>query len=149
MIKNFKYITGYAYELTHQVKGPLDYTIPYIMQNYHKTDTLTIAVNFEELSYMYYLKSKLTVNFGNNIKQDSVIIPDLIAYRKSWVSPFLRIFDKFRREASYEKVSFPVKDYAVNNTPELNYPGAPIDHVFKTPPPDSDQNKTDLYIRTK
>ena len=40
----------------------LDYTIPFIKEKYPTSDTLVIAANYEETSYMYYLKSKVVVH---------------------------------------------------------------------------------------
>ena len=34
---------------------------------------------------MYYLNATVTVGYvGNNLEQDSLIIPDVIVYRKAW-----------------------------------------------------------------
>ena len=49
-------IKGHVYELTNQYKGPLDYVIPFIKDNYKDTEHLVIATNYEETSFMYYLE---------------------------------------------------------------------------------------------
>ena len=50
-------------ELRVPYKGPLDYLIPYIQNNYDKPDQLVIATNFEEHAYIYYLNCRVIVGF--------------------------------------------------------------------------------------
>ena len=136
----------HIYEITHQYKGPLDYVIPYIKDNYKNTDTLVIATNYEEFSYMYYLNSKVIVGYiFNNIEEDAKCIPDIIMYRKTWgTNP--KVFNDFMQKAKYQKVSFPVYDYPVNNIPELDFA---IKHQFKTKLASSDQEKVDIFVKVK
>lgn len=138
----------HVYEMTHQYKGPLDYTIPYIKENFPRADTLIIAANYEEHAYMYYLDSKVIVGFvGNNIEEDARLTPDIIAYRKPWRN-FLNLFNAYFQRASYESVMFPVADGLVNNIPELNLVPA-LNHKFKTVHTENPQEATYLYIRRK
>ncbi len=143
---NFNYLKEHIYELGNQYKGPLDYTIPFIKEKYPTSDTLVIAANYEETSYMYYLKSKVVVGFtGNNLKEDSTAQPHIIAYRKLWGN-YPNIFNGFLQRASYEPKSFPVYDNPVNNIPELNFMPA-FNHQFKTLSPGNERDTTYLYIR--
>jgi hypothetical protein len=144
--KNLPYLKGHLFEMTHPYKGPLDYTIPYIKAQYPSSDTLTIATNYEETSYMYYLKSKVTVGYvGNNLQEDSLTQPHIIAYRKWWGN-HVDIFNGFARKAAYEPVKFPIKDSPVNNIPEFNLM-PPLVHQFKEIPAASDKEATLLFIR--
>ena len=143
---NAEYIAGRVYELNHPYKGPLDYTIPYIKAKFLKTDSLVIAANYEETSYMYYLGSKVVVGYtGNNLKADSASRPDIIAYRKPWGN-YQDIFNGFTQRELYEPVKFPVKDNPVNNIPELNF--MPVfNHQFETVQSANDGDAAYLYIR--
>ncbi len=139
-------ISGHVYELTHPYKGPLDYTIPYLKEKYPSSDTLVIAANYEETSYMYYLKSKVIIGFtGNNLSADSIIVPHVIAYRKTWGN-YGSIFNKYLKVAPFDAQKFPVKDIPVNNIPELNFKPA-FNHHFRMQLPDSDIDQTYLFIR--
>jgi hypothetical protein len=140
-----EYVKGHMYELTHQYKGPLDYVIPYIKDNFKNTDSLIIATNYEEYSYMYYLNSKVIVGYPmNNLAEDAKCTPDIIMYRKTWgTDP--KVFNDFIQKAQYQKVSFPVKDYPVNNIPELDFV---IKHLFKTTFAANENEKTEILIRS-
>ena len=145
---NFKIIKEHIYELTHQYKGPLDYTIPYIKDKFPESDSLIIAANYEETSYMYYLKCKVIIGYtGNNLGKDSIIQPDIIAYRKSWGN-YGSIFQRFVQSSYYQPIKFPTKDIPVNNIPELNFMPA-FNHKFKTINALEDNEANYLYIRNK
>jgi len=141
-----EYIKGHIYEMTHQYKGDLDYIIPYIQQNFKNTDSLTIATNYEEFSYMYYLRSKVTIGYVyNNLEDDLKHQPDIILYRKAWgTDP--KYFNEFMQKAKYQKVTLPVADYPVNNIPELDFS---IKHLFKTKLATNEQEKVDVFVRVK
>jgi hypothetical protein len=139
-------LKGHVYEMTHQYKGPLDYTIPYIKEKFPRADTLIIAANYEEHAYMYYLDSKVIVGFvGNNIEEDARLTPDIIAYRKPWQN-FVNVFNSYLQKAAYEPVMFPVVDVLVNNIPEVNLMPA-LNHKFKTVQTENPQEATYLYIK--
>ncbi|HZV70255.1 MAG TPA: hypothetical protein VFG10_11955 [Saprospiraceae bacterium] len=143
---NFKHINGHIHELTNVYKGPLDYTIPYLKEKYPATDSLVIAANYEETSYTYYLKSKVVMGFtGNNLAEDSLAIPQVLAYRKTWGN-YGGIFNKFLQTGTYDAEKFPVKDIPVNNIPELNFKPA-FNHHFETQVPVDEKDQTYLYIR--
>ena len=145
-LTNLSNITGHLYELSHQYKGPLDYTIPHIKEKYPRTDALTIAANYEETSYMYYLKSKVIIGFiGNNLAEDSVIQPQIIAYRKPWGN-YTSIFNRYLQNETFRSSTFPVKDNPTNNIPELNFVPA-FNHQFRTPEPENPGDSTQLFYK--
>jgi hypothetical protein len=144
--KNLPYLKGHIFEMTHPYKGPLDYTIPYIKAQYPASDTLIIATNYEETSYMYYLNSKVTVGYvGNNLREDSLTQPHIIAYRKWWGN-YVDVFNGFTSKAPYEPVKFPIKGSPVNNIPEFNLM-PPLVHQFEELPAANDKDATYLFIR--
>ncbi len=119
VLMNLPYLRSHLFEMTHQYKGPLDYTIPFIKSNFTETDKLVIATNYEETSYMYYLKSKVIVgNMCNNIASDSLLSPDIISRRYA-LTMMPGVFDKFHKQAVYDTIVFPLNDATVNNIPEL------------------------------
>jgi hypothetical protein len=139
-------IEGHVYELSHPYKGPLDYVIPFIKERYAATDNLVIATNYEETSFMYYLNAKVIVGFvGNNLEQDSRIVPDVIVYRKAWPK-FREVFSAFLTRGRYGRISFPIDDYPTNNIPELNW-SPPYVHRFRTVETEDNWMKADIYLR--
>lgn len=143
---NAPYIEGHGYELTHQYKGPLDYLIPFIKKNYGTTEKMVIATNYEETSFMYYLGAKVTIGYvGNNLEEDARIIPDIIVFRRYWRN-FVPIFTEFSKERSYERLSFPVMDYPLNNIPELGWQ-PPILHQFRTLATSNEFEKVAIFVR--
>ncbi len=146
---NLHNIKGHVYEMGHQFKGPLDYTIPYIKEHFHRADTLTIAANYEEYSYIYYLDSKVIIGYvGNNLQEDAQLTPDVVAYRKPWQN-HLNVFNGYLQQAVYEPVAFPVYDAMVNNIPELHSMYPMLNHRFKTQLTENPQEMTYLYINKK
>jgi hypothetical protein len=146
IIGNSHYLKGHLYEISHQYRGPLDYVIPFIKEKYTNTGGLVIATNYEETSFMYYLNARVIVGYvGNNLEEDARMQPDIIVYRKLWEN-FEPIFATFLREGPYERITFPVFDYTVNNIPELHF-RLPIQHQFRTLETADEREKTDMYIR--
>ena len=140
------FFKNYLYQITHQYKGPLDYLIPYIKENYKNTDTLVVATNYEELSYVYFLNCKVTIGYINkNIKEDMNYQPDIIIFRKKWGhNPYY--FNQLIQKAQYKRISFPVFDYPVNDIAELEFG---IQHQFKTNFAQNESDKTDILVRVK
>jgi hypothetical protein len=145
-INNAQYISGYIHQMTEPYKGPLDYTIPYIKEKYRESDKLIIATNYEETSYMYYLKSKVIIGYtGNNLKEDIKTQPHILSYRKIWGN-YGDIFKDYMQKAKYEGIAFPVYDNPVNNIPELNF--LPVfKHQFKTIHENKVEAAAVLFIR--
>ena len=139
-------LKGHLYEITHQYKGPLDHTIPYIKENFTRADTLIIAANYEEYAYMYYLNSKVLIGFaGTNVAEEAQLVPDIIAYRKFWPR-FYNVFNNYFQRAAYDPVMFPVADDLINNIPELNLVPA-LNHKFKTVHTENPKEATYLYVK--
>jgi uncharacterized membrane protein YuzA (DUF378 family) len=146
--KNVEHLKSHVYELFHQYKGPLDYLIPFIKETYGGTDELVIATNYEETSFMYYLDSKVIIGYvGNNLEEDIRAVPDIIVFRKGWGNLHRRIFLDFFGRHRYQRVSFPVFDYKVNNIPELNLWPALVQHQFQTLNTKDERMKVDIYLK--
>ena len=144
--RNMEYFSGHIYELSHQYKGPLDHLIPFIKENYEDTDKLIIATNYEETSFMYYLDSKVIIGYvGYNLEKDLEIVPDIVVYRKGWKN-FPKIFISFLEKNTYERISFPVYDYKVNNIPDLIMPFE-FKHQFYTLYTQDELNKVAIYLK--
>jgi hypothetical protein len=145
--KNVEYLKGHVYELSHQYKGPLDYLIPFIKDTYGDTEKLVIATNYEETSFMYYLKSKVIIGYvGNNLEEDMKMAPDIIIFRKGWRNLSPKIFIDFFTRHYYQRVSFPVFDYKVNNISELNL-SPEYQHQFETLNTENERMKVDMFLK--
>ncbi|OGC04932.1 hypothetical protein A2276_03135 [candidate division WOR-1 bacterium RIFOXYA12_FULL_43_27] len=133
-------LNNHLYELFHQYKGPLDFVIPHIKENYTNPENLIIATNYEETSYMYYLGSKTIIGFVyNNLEEDLKEEPDIIIPRKAWGNnQMLKMFFKKNR---YNKKTFPVFDYLFNNIPEMSY------HLFETEFAQNDNEGLAVYTK--
>jgi hypothetical protein len=143
---NMGNIKGHLHEVSHQYKGPLDYIIPFIKEKYASPENLVIATNYEETSFMYYLKAKVIVGFvGNNLEQDAQIIPDVVVYRKTWGN-FKKLFSDWLATGHYNRIVFPVVDSPSNNIPELNW-APPFFHRFRTEETTDEGAKLDIFLR--
>ncbi len=139
-------LKGRVYELTHQYKGPLDYAVSYIRENYEKPEDLVIATNYEEAVLMYYLGSKVIIgHIWNNIDQDLMETPDVLINRIYWSKndwPFPLKY--LLKKAEYESSTFPVADHSVNNIPELHFD---IKHLYRTPIAEDEAGRLKIYVR--
>lgn len=137
-------IVGHIYELTHKYEGPLDVIIPYILTHTTQPEKLIIATNYEEFSYMYYLKSQVIVGYvGINLKEDLKLTPDIIIFRPGWgTNP--EIFRSFFKKSSYDEITFPFLNYPLNNIPEFyfKYP-----HQFQTQYALIEKEKVRIFVR--
>ncbi len=132
---------NHFYELSHQYKGVLDYAIPFIQSLSKNPESLVIATNYEECSYMYYLKSKVIIGCNNiNLKEDLKETPDIIIPRKQWKGNFPEIIEHFLKKSNYSAYYFPVYDLPVNNYPQLGYS---LEHQFKTK---LTENEKEMFI---
>lgn len=140
---NIRNIKGHVYELTNQYKGPLDYAIPFIKNNYKDTEHLVIATNYEETSFMYYLGSKVIIGYvGNNLAADRQEHPDIIVYRKS-NDYFLEEFIRYEMHYKYTTMAFPVVDSWANNLPE------PDLHRFRTEETNDQESRLDIWLSSQ
>lgn len=144
---NAEVLKGHVYEVLHPYRGPLDYVIPFVEEEFDATDSLVIATNYEETSFMYYLDAEVIVGLlGNNLKEDAAKIPDIIVYRKAVSRDFADVFSAFFTRAQYGRILFPVVDRPPNNTPELNCPSS-FAHRFRTEETANNGEKVAIYLR--
>jgi hypothetical protein len=129
----------------------LDYIIPYILKNVKSPEKLIVATNYEETSFMYYLKCKTIIGYvKNNLEEDMRIEPDILLYRRRWASKENNeIFGQFYDRAKFTPVYFPVQDYYVNNIPEINDEILDIfvRHQFETQVAESENDQLLIYVR--
>ncbi len=138
--------SGHLAELNTPYKGPLDYAIPFIASKTNRPDTLTIATNYEETSFMYYLGAKTIVGFvGNNLAVDSLAKPDVVLYRRAWGN-YPNVFNGFLQRGNFKVERFPVADLPVNNIPEVNF-RPPFNHYYKTVSAEEGGAAADVYYR--
>jgi len=142
-------VRGRIHELRHQYRGPLDFIIPYIRDNYRDPAKLVVAADYESTSYMFYLNSRMLIGFiPLHLEEDLNHSPDILVYRKLWEqdpAPFRWYLSK----AEYEEIFFPVLDYPVNNIPEL-YLGVGNDlfsHHFSTVYTDDPRYRASIFIK--
>lgn len=142
---NFK---SYLYQISHDYHGPLDYYIPAIKERYDHPENLVLATNYEELSYMYYLDCKVILGYKDQFRklnEDSLkqFQPDIIITRKK--QPLdTASYQYYLTHNKYHRISFPVKDWPVNNIADLQ---SYTKHQFKTPEPDSEADRADIYFK--
>lgn len=138
--------SGHLAELNTPYKGPLDYAIPFIASKTNRPDTLTIATNYEETSFMYYLGAKTVVGFvGNNLPADSTARPDFVMYRRAWGN-YPNVFNGFLQRGNFRVEKFPVADLPVNNIPEVNF-RPPFNHYYKTVSAEEGGAAAEMYYK--
>lgn len=148
--KKESFLKDYYYQLTHRYKGPLDEYIPFIKEKFPITDSLVIGTNYEELSYMYYLNSKVILgyNYGfRNLTEDSLKLfnPDILIFRKKWgQNP--GAYNYYIQNGKFERTSFNTVDWPVNNLADLEFF---VKHQFKTLETKDEKEKADIFIRVK
>jgi hypothetical protein len=146
--QNKGFIEGHIYEMTNQYKGPLDETIPYIKENFPNHKDLIISTNYEETSYMYYLKSKVIIGYvENNLKEDLKYKPDIISFRPNW-GDRSGIFARYISKNEYFVKRFDLKNTPTNMISEFNYLPK-FTHKFKTESPNEYKESVQLWIHTK
>lgn len=139
-------LAGHVHELLYPYKGPLDFAIPYILENHKDTGKLVIAANYEENSLMYYLGAKVIIGFvKNNLEEDLKETPDVMIFRKYWERD-PRELRTFLGKAGYRKILFPVLDYPVNNMPDLHHG---IRHLFHTPLAKNESDRLEIYVKDR
>ncbi len=131
-------------DLKTPYRGVLDFAMPIIQSKYPDPSQLQIATNYEEYSYMYYLKCKTLVGFyGNNLKNDLKETPDIIIIRKQMGFQAEYFSDYFLRN-EYEKMLLPVEDYPVNNIPEIS---SPLHHQTQTLLTQTQSKQLELFFK--
>jgi hypothetical protein len=75
-------LAGHLDELRAPYRNALDYAIPYLHQNYPGISDMVIAADEDDLAFVYYLGSKMTLGpHGTHLEEDRTIQPDLIVAR--------------------------------------------------------------------
>ncbi|PIZ98945.1 MAG: hypothetical protein COX77_02945 [Candidatus Komeilibacteria bacterium CG_4_10_14_0_2_um_filter_37_10] len=146
----FSYNKAYFYQLHNQLRGPLDFIIPYIQKNYSNTSDLSIATNYEELSYVYYLNARYLLGYSQiNLNEDLKQIPDIVIFRKKWQhNP--DAFNYYLSQQTYQKISFPIYDFPTNDIAELlSNRHWLYNHRFLTTYTNNPQDQVEIYIKTK
>ncbi len=138
-------IKGHVYELTHRYRGPLDFIIPYLQKIYKDPSQLIIEASHEQISYMYYLNSRVIYDYNPLSPENTLaVIPDVIVPVNFMVPEEFSVkVDKLLKENKYRKVSFPIYDYPANNIPELSIS---LRHLFKTKLPEKESDQVYIYL---
>ncbi|MDP2789749.1 MAG: hypothetical protein Q8O51_01340 [bacterium] len=130
IVLSWESIAGHIHEIINPYQGTIDVTVTYIRAHYADPAQLVIATNYEEHAYMYYLQSRVIIGQAlNNLPEDIKYQPDIIIPRQLWKFNGYAYFDAFRRAAPYKEVTFPIRDFFVNNLPETRHPF--LNHQFR------------------
>ena len=131
-------LRGRVAELREPYRGPLDHVIPYLAQRYPRPEDLVIATNYEEFSYMFYLRATTVLGYyAPERERDLGLVPDVIIPRP-WPMN-LRALEWLSDQQPYEYHSFPVANVGVNNLPELSQLNQSLlVHRFRSPQPGVD-----------
>ncbi|MEM6723773.1 MAG: hypothetical protein AAF598_07020 [Bacteroidota bacterium] len=140
--------SGRLVELTTPYQGPLDYLVPYLIETYQgNTENIVLATDYEETSFMYYLDCKVTIGFmGNRLEEDLQYRPDVIVDRKYW-RHLDQVIQPLVNQGQYQKITFPVQDFPMNNLPQLD--GFMIPHQWRTLNTPMDGRMLECFIRTQ
>jgi len=145
-------LRGRLREISRPYRGPLDYVIPWIREQYPHPEALVIATNYENHPYMYYLGSHTIVGLSrNNIRRDRLLEPDLVVPRRRWRAS-LRDAMAFvdRRPGEYRSQMFEVRDLHYNNVPALSRSmSTPDPHRFVTALAEHEKQKLEVYVRVE
>ena len=130
-------LRGRIAELREPYRGPLDHVIPYLAERYPNPADLVIATNYEEFSFMFYLRATTILGYyAPERERDLAFVPDVIFPRPWPVNQ--RALQHLANQGSYVR-TFPVANTRVNNLPELsprNQSG--LIHRFRSPEPGRD-----------
>jgi hypothetical protein len=141
-------LRGRLHELRVPYRGPLDFAIPWLREQYPHPEDLVIATNYEEYAFMYYLGSHAIIGLSlNNLARDSQLEPDVVIPRRRWPRSFAKLRPLLAR-GEWEEVRLPVRDVHHNNVPALSRSRfLPDPHRFETPATDDPAEQLVLYRR--
>ena len=144
------HFSDYIYQLSHPLKGPLDYYIPAIKEKFPHTENIVLATNYEEFSYEYYLGCNVIIGYGNKFrpiseKELQQYSPDVMIIRPFWKQSLMP-YQYYLQHGNYQKVVFPVADRPVNDLPEMNFF---MVHQFKTHIAETDDKKAYMYLKVQ
>ena len=75
-------LRGRIAELREPYRGPLDHVIPYLAERYPDPADLVIATNYEDFSYMFYLRATTVLGYyAPERERDLAFVPDVIIPR--------------------------------------------------------------------
>lgn len=131
-------LRGRFEELREPYRGPLDHVIPYLAERYPNPAELVIATNYEDFSYMFYLRATAVLGYyAPDPERDLAFVPDVIIPRPWPVN--LRALEHLAQQQPYATREFPVANVRVNNLPELSPRNqAGLVHRFRSPVPGRD-----------
>jgi hypothetical protein len=131
-------LRGRIAELREPYRGPLDHVIPYLEAHYPSPADLVIATNYEEFTFMFYLRATTTFGYyAPERGRDLAFVPDVIVPRPWPVNK--RALQYLASQGTYVAHGFPVANTRVNNLPDLsprNQSG--LVHRFRSPEPERD-----------
>jgi hypothetical protein len=135
-------------EISTPYRGPLDFAIPHIAAGHVDPAALTIATNYEEQAFMYYLGSRVIVGVSlNNLRRDRELVPDVVVPRRRWPRS-LRELKPFLARGDYRRELLPVVDLHFNNVPSLSASRfVPDPHRFHTAATDDESEMLAVYWR--
>jgi hypothetical protein len=130
------------------VRGPIDFAVDWVREQYPEPERLVIATNYEEQALMYYLGSRVIVGLTlNNLSADRRLEPDLVIPRRYWRSSLPEAL-AFLRRGRWERTLLPVVDLHYNNIPALSRSRyLPDPHRFRTAVPASPDEALAIYRR--
>jgi hypothetical protein len=141
-------VRGRIAEIATPYRGPLDFAIPHLAAAYERPQDLVIATNYEDQSFMYYLKSHVIVgSVLNNLLADRRLDPDVVVPRRRWPRS-LRELVPFLARDGYERELLPVRDLHFNNIPALSRSRfIPDPHRFRTAETSDEDEMLVVYRR--
>ena len=143
------HISDYLGQMFTPYRGPLDFYIPALQKRFPNPGGIVIATNYEELSFEYYLGCQVILGYKNqfqeyNEEELGKYSPDVLIIRPA--SAFdKRPYEYYMTHGRFQKVTFPVKDWPVNNMADLDLF---VRHQFKTLATDIEDEKAKMYLRT-
>ena len=93
-------LRGRIAELREPYRGPLDHVIPYLAERYPNPAELVIATNYEDFSYMFYLRATTMLGYyAPERERDLAFVPDVIIPRPWPVN--LRALEHLAKQRPY------------------------------------------------
>ena len=141
-------LAGHVRSLATPVRGPIDFVVEWVREQYPEPERLVIATNYEEQALMYYLGSRVIIGFAlNNLAADRALEPDLVIPRRRWRSSLPEVV-AFLRRGRWEPIALPVVDLHYNNIPALSRSRfLPDPHRFRTAVPEREGDALVIYRR--
>jgi hypothetical protein len=130
---------NYAYELTHEFKGPMDCIVEYINTNCTPNDT--ILISYGDLPLKYYTKSRI---FGSLSNEDywNVKEPKILIKRKHQIT----VCDSLLVEYFMKSCDLNKYDTITLNCPDTKFQNreSSFEHYFKTV---ENEKPVEIFVR--